>query len=124
MYESSCSLFLRTNTGIQSGPDAFLRPKKNNTLVSRKVGDEKNFHPGGCKKKFFINLIEFFKKSLHFFGLVNIFNISQEKYFSWKYFNILNLEPFQTNMPPCDKIRERKLVMRAFHVLFFQNVGG
>ena len=38
----------------KSGPKA----KKNNTLVSGKAGDERNLHPGGRKKLFFINLID------------------------------------------------------------------
>ena len=38
-----------------------LGQKKNNTLVSRNVGDKKNLHSGGHKEVFFINLIEFFE---------------------------------------------------------------
>ena len=45
----------------KSGPKA----KKNNTLVSGKAGDERNLHPGGRKKLFFINLIEIFQQSVH-----------------------------------------------------------
>ena len=41
--------------------DEVLGQKKNKTLVSGNAGDEKNLHPGGHKKVFFINLIEFFK---------------------------------------------------------------
>ena len=41
----------------------FLRKAKKNTLVSGNVGDQKNLHPGSCKKKKkkLINLIEPFK---------------------------------------------------------------
>ena len=37
---------------------------KNNTLVSGNTSDEKDLHPRS-QKKFFINLSEFFKQSLH-----------------------------------------------------------
>ena len=40
------------------------KAKKNNTLVSRNVSDEKNLHPCG-RKMFFINLIQFSKQILH-----------------------------------------------------------
>ena len=40
------------------------KAKKNNTLVSRNVSDEKNLHSGG-RKMFFINLIQFSKQILH-----------------------------------------------------------
>ena len=35
--------------------------QKSNTLVSGNADDEKNLHPGGRKKNFFISLIEFLK---------------------------------------------------------------
>ena len=38
-----------------------LGQKKNNTLVSENVVDEKNLHPGGHKKIFFISLVKFCK---------------------------------------------------------------
>ena len=41
------------------------RAKKNNTLVSGNAEGKKNFHPGGRKKYFVINLIDFFKRILH-----------------------------------------------------------
>ena len=41
------------------------RAKKNNTLVSGNAGGKENLQSGGRKKKFVINLIDFFKQSLH-----------------------------------------------------------
>ena len=42
----------------------YLAQKKKNTRVSGNEGEEKNLHRAAAKN-FFINLIEFFKSSLH-----------------------------------------------------------
>ena len=39
----------------------YEKAKKKQTLVSENADDEKNLHPGGRKKNFLMNLIEFFK---------------------------------------------------------------
>ena len=55
-----------------------LRGQKKQYSWFRKCGWQKNLHLGGRKKNFFINLIQFFKQSLH------LKNHSNNTFFCWQ----------------------------------------